>query len=489
MVSSHSDDHWEAPASGSPDAIIETIDDAAVWIRQRLKSGGGSSRKLNLLCLDTDGAICTWTKPEDTSPEMITAAIEQLDADHDEDALEGSFHSSMGERFPNLPLEVHFEPLNAENTSEGSRRAVVATPDVPARLLIDELDSMGTRIGSVETIWSLIARCWDPGSEHNSGAKASSRVVTTDDPVCGSVIMDVKRARLIWTWSKQGELIAAGSMRVGFGQDGPMISPSDISRLCNDWIGWATQLGVAPMRVVMVLPEQLEGLDRAQIHSEISKHWPMATTDLIAEDEPLLATLRKANDLLAEKAFEQSHEGELTNRPGRAHRSMYRWASLALIIAGAAVSWTAWQLYNQGSETQQLAKASRSSMVEQIMKLQPPIQDLRLPETELQARLNRLRAKSGPVQVAPNKPILEELETISFVLGMTGIEIESIQLTHTLVKLQIRTEELSLAEQINEALRSIEGSNIQWRASPDFTRRGELIEASFSGVWNTGSSS
>ena len=76
-------------------------------------------------------------------------------------------------------------------------------------------------------------------------------------------------------------------------------------------------------------------------------------------------------------------------------------------------------------------------------------------------------------------------------LGLKDIpfEIDNLQISHTLVKVKIRTENLSLAEQINEALRSIDGSHIQWRATPDLNRRGEQIEATFTGVWNTGSSS
>jgi hypothetical protein len=168
---------------------------------------------------------------------------------------------------------------------------------------------------------------------------------------------------------------------------------------------------------------------------------------------------------------------------------MYRWAGAALILGAAAVGWTAMTLYAQGSKTASEAKRVRSEMVGEIMKLQPPITDLRLPTAELQARLSRLVSRTGPMQVTPTKPVLEELETISFVLGMTGIEIDSIQLTHTLVKVKIRTKDLSLAEQINEALRSIEGSHLQWRPQPELSNRGEQIEATFSAVWNTGSSS
>jgi len=505
LVGTHADDHWDATAGGSPDAVLQTIEDAAVWIRQRLKAGGGTSKFFPVLCLDTDGTICTWTKPEDNSPEMIAAAIDQLDVEQDDDALEGEMQSSIGERFPDLPLEVNYESLSAEQTSEGSRRAVVATPDISARLLIDQLDSMGIRIGRVENLWSLIAMGWDPGAPHRSSARDSQRVVSTDDPVCGCVVMDPNRARLIWTWSKRGQLIAAGSMRIGHDSSGPVLHESDLSRLCADWLSWATQLGVAPMRVVMVLPENEPeihpesqsdsgseshakseskgGFDRAKIGSMFSSHWPMATTDLVTEADPILATLRAVHNGEDSTKGKNTHAGDLTNRPGRSHRSMYRWAAAALILAGSAVGWTAMTLYGQGSVTASQAKGVRAQMVDQIMRLQPPVADLRLPTAELQARLSRLVSRTGPMQVTAPKPVLEELETVSFVLGMSGIDIDSISLTNTLATLKIRTEDLALAEQINGALRSIEGSHIQWRAQPDLTRRGVQIEATFTGTW------
>lgn len=497
MVGQHSDDHWDATTGGTPDAVLQTIEDAAIWIRQRLKAGSGSSKFLPMLCMDTDGAVCTWTKPEDTSPEMIASAIDQLDADHDDQALEGGYHSSMGERFPNLPLEVNYEALSDQQTSEGSRRAVIATPDIPARLLIDHLDSMGIRIGRVESIWTLIARVWDPGSPHRSSSRDSQRVISTDDPVCASVVLDPSRSRLIWTWSQKGELIASGSIRVQPGAEGPVLQTGDISRLCADWLGWGSQLGVVPMRVVLVVPEVESGLDRSQIGSMFAKHWSSATVDLISENDPVLTTLRaiqKIEDTDLEPSSKPGSDhfgGQLTNRPGRSHRSMYRWASVALIVASAGIGWTAWSLWSRGSETSAKARTVRSGMVEQAMTLQPPIADMRGLTFELQARLNLLLAKSGPVTVTPSKPIFEELETISFVLGMSGIEIDTIQLTSTAVKVQVRvdSDDLQLAEQINEALRTIEGSNLLWRATPDLKTRGTQIEASYTATWNTGSTS
>lgn len=492
LIGHSADDHWDATVGGSTDAVLETIEDGAVWIRQRLKSGSGSSKSLPLLCLDTDGAVCTWTKPEDTTPEMIAAAVDQLDAGHDDEGLESGYQSTMGERFPNLPLEVHYESLSDNQTSEGSRRAVLATPDVPARLLIDHLDSMGIRIGRVESIWSLVARAWDPGAPHRSAARDSQRVISTDDPVCGSVILDPSRSRMIWTWSKQGQLIAAGSMRIGHGAQGPALTSSDLSRLCSDWLGWASQLGVAPMRVVLVIPEIEEGLDRNQIGSVFAKHWPTATMDMVTESDPILATLRAVQGIEDSKSHAPSSKdfgSQLTNRPGRSHRSMYRWAGAALVLAGLGIGWTGWTLWGRGSETADQAKDVRSEMIDSAMKLQPPLESMRGLSIQLQARLNFLKAKSGPINVAPTKPVLEELETISMVLGMSGIEIDSIQLTHTLVKVQIRAQDLQLAEQINEALRSIDGSNLQWRATPDLKTRGDQIEASYTATWDSGASS
>ncbi|MFK7759203.1 MAG: hypothetical protein AB8C13_04565 [Phycisphaerales bacterium] len=492
MVGSHADDQWEVTTGGSPDAILETIDDAAVWIKQRLKSGGGSSRTLPILCLDTDGAICTWTKPEDTNEEMITAAIDQLDSDQ-EDELEAGFQTTMGERFPNLPLEVNYEPLNDQDTSDGSRRAVVASPDVPARLLIDQLDSMGIRIERVENLWSLIAMAWDPGAPHRSNARDSQRVISTDDPVCACAILDTARGRLIWTWSKCGNLLAAGSIRISHTSEGLFLQQSDLSRLCADWIGWATQLGVSPLRVVMVLPENgldnEHGLDRSGVGSIFAQHWPTATTDVLTQDDPLLATLRSAIEHEYPSSTKSSPASVLTNRPGRAHRSMYRWAAGMLIIAGAAIGWTGWSLYSKGSATLSDARTVRSAMSEQLMTVRPPITSLALPGPELQERLRRLIARNGPMEVTPNKPVLKELETISFILGMSGIEIDSVQITHTIVKLKIRAADLSTAEQINEALRSINSTDLQWRISPELAKRGDQIEATFTATWITGSTS
>ena len=496
LVSAHADDHWDAPAGGSTDAVLETIEEGASWIKHRLKSGSGSSKFLPILCLDTDGAVCTWTKPEDSSPEMIAAAIDQLEGQHDDDGLEAAVHSTMGERFPNLPLEVNYESLADDETSDGSRKAVLATPDVPARLLIDQLDASGIRIGRVDSIWSLIARAWDPGSSQNSSARASSRVVSTDDPVCGTLILDPDRARLIWTWSRKGRLIASGSMRVQMGPNGPALHEGDLSRLCTDWLGWASQLGVAPLRVVLVVPEFESGdenaLDRAKIGNVFGKHWPTATIDLITEPDPILKTLRTIQGI--DEPLDDAHDatgfgGQLTNRPGRSHRSMYRWAGVMFLIASGCIGWIAWSLWTTGSKTMAEAKDIRSEMVRQATTLQPPILDMRGLSVELQARVNALKAKSGPVNVVPTKPVLEELETISYVLGMSGIEIDTIQLTNTLVKVKIRAADLQIAEQINEALRSISDSNLQWRATPDLTNRGTQIEASYTATWNTGSSS
>ncbi len=489
LVSPHADDQWIATATGSPEAVLETVDDAAVWIRQRLKSGTGSSKYLPILCLDTDGAICTWIKPEDSNPDIIAAAIDQLDEGHDDDDFDGTNLSSMGERFPNLPLEVSYQTLSDHQTSEGSRSAVLATPDIPARLLIDQLDSMGIRIGRVESIWTLIAQSWDPGAPHRSNARDSQRVISTDDPVCSSIVLDPDRSRLLWTWSKCGHLIAAGSMRIQIGADGPTMHQDDLARLCADWLGWAAQLGVAPLRVLVVMPENAEGLDRAQIGSTIASHWPTATTDLIIQDDPILATLRGVHGLDAIESNASLTQSSLTNRPGRSHKAMYRWASGALILASVAIGLSAWTLFSQGSETKNQAKKIRSQWVEKVMGLQPPVSNVNMATLELQDRVNLLVSRTGPMKVAPSKPILEELETLSFVVGIPGIEIESIQFTSTSVKLVARTDGISMAEQISEALRSIDGSYIQWRPSPDLTNRGNLIVATYTGLWKMGDSS
>lgn len=474
----HADDRLELGAAPNAELVSEHIDDAAHWIRERLKDSSATSKRLSTLCLDADGSVCAWVRADEAEPGMIQNAIDEIGAAVDPDALESHNTSTLGERFPALPLELDFQALSDEHTSGGARRAVLGAPDVPAKLLIDRLDAMGIRIDRVESVWHMIARAWDPGSPHRSSRRDSENVLDAMDNVCACVLCDDERGRVLWTWSRAGTLIACGSMRLDPSAETP-INDAMLGRLATDWLGWGAQLGVSPTRVVCVHADAV--LDTT-LGSRLSKHWPSATIDVVSDADPVLTTLRTNVGLESVDQIEA-----LATRPGRAHRSMYRWAAAGLLAGAVVLGVAAWSLFGRASEIEQRTQTIAAEEFETLMALDPLIAEDRLPLVPLRARVNQLRNQAGPVDLTPVKPILDELETVSFILGMPGIEIQSIDFSLGLVKVQIQVEALETAEQINEALRSIEGSSLEWFASPDLKNRGNKIQATYNATWDTGS--
>ena len=482
LTGAHADDRWVNDPSVSVDDALDTVDQAAAWIRARLRGGSGHSKRLEALCLDADGSVCSWARPEDASAEMIRSAVEQLGAGESDDALDAPSHSALGERFPDLPLEVDYQALGGEHASDGARRAVLALPDVPARLLLDRLDASGIRVGRVETIWHQIARAWDPGAPHRSQVRDSSRVVSDEDPLVASVVVDPARSRAVWVWSRAGALVTAGSMRLAPGEDCVLFDTPALARLVNDWLGWSAQLGVSPARVVLVTPED-RSLSTRGLGARVERHWPDATTDLIADPDPVLTTIRANLGVGSGEGV-----GPLTHRPGRAHRSMYRWAGAALIAGAAVLGVASWSLFDRAGRINDDASGIAARTFDTLMETDPQIARSPFPQDELRQRLVELRGRAGPIEVSERKPMLESLEAVSFVLGMPGIEVRSIDFTVTSARIEIFCRDLELAERINEALRSIEGSNLDWSATPDLTTRGDKIEAVYFATWDSGAS-
>lgn len=477
----HADDRLETDTTGAVDGVLESVDQAASWIRSRLKAAPGSSKRLDALCLDADGSVCSWARPEDASAEMIRSAVEQYGAEGEDDALEGAGHSTLGERFPDLPLEVDYQPLDPTHASEGARRAVLATPDVPARLLLDRLDAMGIRVGRVETIWHQIARAWDPSAPHRSSDRDSVRVVSSDEPLVASVVVDRERSRALWAWSRRGVLIAAGSMRLAPGTEDPF-DASALSRLVNDWLGWSAQLGVSPRRVVLVIPDSAS-LSSAGLGARIERHWGEATTDLIVDHDPLLTTIRANIDAGGGEGI-----SPLTRRPGRAHRSMYRWGAGALAMGAALVGVAAYLLFDRAGRIDEDASAIAAQTYERLMAFEPRIASSPYPRDELRQRLRELSDRAGPIDVSESKPMMESLEALSFVIGMPGIEVRQIEITITSARISLYCDDLAIAERISEALRAVEGSGLEWSASPDLTTRGDKIQAVYMATWDGGPS-
>lgn len=496
LIGGHTDDTWQAGPSVDPSLIAGSVAEGARWILDRI-SANKKSRSLSVLCLDPDGAVCSWVKPEDADPSLLDAAISGSSAQHDPDALEPEPHSGIGERFPQLPMELSFELLDPDETSTGSRAAVMASPDVPGRLLKDELDAIGIRVDCFTSLWHAIANVWDPGSGGSS--HSAQQIVSSDAPIAAVITIDSEDGRLIWTWSREGRLITGGSSRLQIAHDEhtnlALIRKDDIARLCSDWLSWSSQLGVCPSRIVFIgKPSQIEsatdkddsgpsqrGMTPSQIGGAVARAWPEATIDLIEHDDPIGETLRRI-------ATGQRGQGlvslsGLRDRPTRAHRSMYRWAGIALMAVSAGIGILAYQLFSQASDFNNKTTMIKNKRMESINAFDPSLVMSPIPQNNLQTRLTQMQGSQGPLNVAQSKPILEELETISYVFGIPGIEVDSIALNNNTVTVKLRVEDIAQAEQINQSLSAIKGSYLRWR-SMNPTNRGQKIEATYSARWD-----
>lgn len=518
LIGGHTDETWRAGAATDPSLVSQAVHESADWIRDRLSTGGTKSRLIKVVCLDPDGAVCSWVKPEDADPTLIDAAITNGLSEYDPDALEPALHSGISERFPRLPLELSFELLATDETSNGSRAAVMACPDVPGRLLKDELDAMGIRVDCFTSLWHAIANVWDPGSDGN--AHSAQRIVASDAPIAATIMVDDQDGRLIWTWSRAGRLITAGSSRLRHltrsdhdHQSSTIIRDQDISRVCADWLGWSSQLGISPSRIVFVGATEHSpkshgslldsdkgsheheprsdqhhdtehGLSPTQIGAAISRAWPEATIDLLEHEDPIVETLR----LIATGQRGQglvSLDG-LTSRPGRVHRSMYRWAGAALVAVSAALGIFAYQLYEQSRVIQDETSTIDIDRMTLFNDFDPTLAISAIPTFDLQTKLNELRRSQGPLVVARSKPIMQELETLSYVFGIPGIEVDQIRLNNSTVTVTLKVKDLAQAEQISQSLVAIKGSNLRWNTmSPKNIGSGEnaRIEATYSGIW------
>lgn len=476
---------------GDTEVAVGTIRDAAAWIKERLLAGTEKTRQIGTLCLDTDGAVCSWVKPEDADPDLLRASVEQAgEIDHDD--FDAPDASGASERFPDLPLEVDYEPLLGSPTSVGARTAVIAAPDIPARLLIDQLDAIGIRVGSITTLWHAVALAWDPGARA-SGLKDAQRIVASSSPVTASIVVDAQKGLLVWSWSQAGTLIACGTVRLprigGADHHHAVVTEPGISRLGADWLGWSSQLGVAPSRIQFIAPSfgpavKIEegdqpnpALDGAGIGNALSRAWPGASIDLVEHEDPIGETLNQ----LAKREVETTLTA-LGARPGRAHRSMYRWGAASLIAASVVVGIGAWHFLGRASESKNRIAAVAVEQRSLLEALDPSIALSPFPLSEVQTKIAELRGSADPLITAEDRPVMTELDTISLVVGVPGITVQSIVVNSFGATVIVRSDEIKVVELLNQSLDQIGGSSLQWR-SPNFVPKGDLIEATFKATW------
>lgn len=327
----------------------------ASWISKQLATVPGQPELT--VCLDLDGSRCGWLSAPGTDETLVAAAISsaQLESQTGEgnSALAWLGAGELGSDFSAQPLAgPSGKSAKAAALAPAQRVVVLATPDLAARLVLDELDKLNITPARVVSLWHVITEVWQstsPASRSTAAAASSSPTnpnvvgeVASSAAVAASVVIDPE-GRLAWTWSSERGLVACGSMLLRrvvstpqnaavAASDSPgalavidepaptpdpdapslvEITRSDVGRLITEWLAFATQTGVAPSRLVCIGPENLvcAGLDDDLPHASavsavgqtLGRVWPNTAVVAQIDPAPIVSTLRRAvvqaNDL------------------------------------------------------------------------------------------------------------------------------------------------------------------------------------------------
>jgi hypothetical protein len=449
LVGAYTDDSWQAPANtgGEFDPVEHvrlTAHAAGEWIDHALRSGKGA-RTIDAVCLDVEGSACAWVTAPSAQHAVVSAAYAHLGGSDD------------GGGVAIAPAELStIEPMTSIAAGSGEERRVglIASPDSVARLILDELDQRGIAVQRVASLWQMLAQAWDPGGPGGDLVHTrlrEDRVVATDQPTM-AIVMIEPTGKLVWVWSRAGEPIAGGSMRLRAGASGCAIAPWDVSRLGTEWLAWSAQTGEAPRRVLIVTPDlderpdQLDPSDHTNVNDQadekpsalspaefgqlLGNAWQGATIDMAIEPDPLGETLVRASRIAESSAGDKVALTSLTRRPGRAHRSAYRWTALALLAAAAALAAYAFSQFQQAgaiaAQVEPLRERQRDILLQSVAHKELASEPVGLVPAQLRDELEQKNANRKTVRDADKpKPVLEELLNIA--LQFEGYEYDGIK--------------------------------------------------------------
>ena len=589
LIGLHGEDAWAAPPLATEvDPIEATREDARAasdWVAETLPiltGANGRGKTLDRICVDTDGAVCAWVQSAVADASLVRAEVaRQVQVDPgDGEGMDdmGGFESPP--RFPTLDGELGVEPLaveaagvdpesdgaaskgpglfrgaaargKASATGRGSanragaglaRVGVVATPDVPARLFVDELDRCNIAFGPVVSLWHVIGAVWDPSASRRGpyAAPRPPRDATPGDAadvvdmpapassVAASVVVDPATSRTLWTWTADGIVLAAGSMRSADGKRAASCEAVG-GRLIAEWLSWSAQLGTAPESIVVVAP--VTGLDPvadeprpaalpehdpsaeapgsplpgddaprqepqgvAGLAQALARGWPGAGLDIVTDEDPIGLTLRRyaervdaGRDPLAAGDRPLGVEmRSLSDRPVRAHRWMYRWGAEAMFAAAIAVGVVGWRVRASASELNAAAAGVRTEQRELLEQIDPSL-DWRFPTRELDRLVESVRTDTGgepPFEAPP--PILEAVEAVAFVIGAPDFELESLSVTDSFVQIALKVEALESYEDLREAFANVAGMPAELE-SQDITEQSDgRLRVTFVLLWKRG---
>ena len=502
LISDRSEESWAFPEIMADDraALQRGLREAADWVAQRLKVQGRP--ELAAIVLDTDGSLCSWMTTSSTDPDAIDATLRQAGEPTEDDgahALGSPPQLSLAEDVRvrgGATIQPLFGAPGRAAPSAGApggrvRVGVMAVPDSTVRLLLDELDAQGVGVGRIVTIWHAMAESLD----RPTGGERGERVVAEGSSTSAQVIVDSYSSRLLWSWSRGGIPLCSGAFRVERrGDSGVALGRREIARLATEWIAWSTQLGASPTRVRFVAPPDAWS-DEDGMGERVAAAWPGATADITFDEDPAALVLAKfaqgtdEGDDATRPALET-----LRARPGRQHRAMYRWGAATIVVAAAAMGVAAWQVQKSAGKVRAQASGARTEWRETAKSLLPAVAEGPAAArsfdgkaiADLRAEIDRRRQSLTPIRAAPEKPVLQELETLAFVLGNPEYEIQKIDVNGSAVVVDVLVPDTAAYEELVASLNGIAGSSIgSWEKSPRSENRNgrQMIRVNLTGLW------
>lgn len=502
LVGQHAEASWTSPRAEGRyvSEATEDAEAAAEWIAERLSIDGD---KLGLIVVDTTGAHCAWVEAATAEAGAVRSAYgrgdEAVEDDYDADfGLEEEVEDSEALGARPTPVEAAIETLGpAYESVAGLRVGVLVAPDAIVRLLIDELDRHGVGFTGVASLWHLLGWMASPDSANSVD---SARVVA-DSPTVSGGVMVTPSGRLLWGWCRENTLLAAGSIHLGLHDDGPIVMAHDVARLVNDWVAWSAQVGVAPGRIQIascdVAGEMATGdtetLSVPGIASTLADAWPEAVVDVDIFEDPVLELLR-AHGAGADGDLAPGHAmSSLALRPGRATRRVYQVAGLALACCGIALAALGFRWQSQAPAVRADADRVREAYLADMAKVE---QDLELPSGEitgaivpifkLTAEVDRV-TRASEITRAEGRPIVQELESLSFLLSELGddVELRRINAGSVGFTVELSTENDAIVGRINALLSDLEMNSgpLRWQARAN--QRGSRSEytVDMAGTW------
>lgn len=475
-------------ASGS----IRHASELAGWLRDRLSASRGGARsraELDVLCVDADSAACAWTAAPSFEAPVVEAVLRQRtsmgsDGDGVQPSAIATISTVYGDRAEVAvqALASGAKPSSGRWTSKkkddakagagvGVRVPVLAVPDATVRVLADDLDKLGVQVGSAISIWHAIALAWDQSWTRVGGSgESDGRVVSEAASTQATVIVDAEAGRVLWVWSREGRLIAAGSMLTPTEVDGDRIeahlTTEHAARLATAFLSWGVQTGASPARIVVVATESSGAAGFGGALAQAMSH---ASVDMAIDADPIGSTLRRLAERVDSRAVDASDPQRalvaLGMRPSRAHRSMYRWIAIAIALLAALIGASAWRMDAQSSKILGAAREARAKASEAVAKVRPAIADSPFMAEELETELAVARRRSMPPDAfQPARPIMRELEGLSFLLSMPTLTLEDIDLSPTNGRVTFFVPDTVMAQEIEAACRDLEGLSISWKA-------------------------